>query len=130
MGKGDLGAERAYSYKSLSWDQLLPPLLNIFKFNFKKKNLRASLEISIVSLGTLNLIRDADLKWIFHFLLQGIGGIMLLLVDDVYFELFLLTPSQINSVCFLIFKKEANLFLVDLFKWSTNKKLTAMYYWL
>lgn len=91
MGKGDLGAERAYSYKSLSWDQLLPPLLNIFKL--KKKNLRASLEISIVSLGTLNLIRDADLKWIFHFLLQGIGGIMLLLVDDVYFELFLLTPS-------------------------------------
>ena len=50
--------------------------------------------------------------------------------DNIYFHQFLLIPLQINSICFLIFKKEENLVLVGLFKRSTNKKLTAMYYWL
>lgn len=87
VGKGDLEVEDAYTYKGLRWDLLPLPLLNMFsvKFNNFKKNPRASLETSILPLGTFTLIRDTDLKRMFYLLLQGLGGTMLL-VDDKYFE--------------------------------------------
>lgn len=76
-----------WEHRGLSWDWLPLLLLNMLsvKFNKWKKNPRTSPEISTLSLGTLNLIGYTDLKWIFHFLLQEMGGLMLL-VNDVYCE--------------------------------------------
>lgn len=87
MAKGNLRAEDAYTYKGLSWDLLPLPLLNMpsVKFNNEKKFPGLPLKYPFCPWEPSAWSGSTDLKWIFYFLLQGIGGIVLL-IEGAYFE--------------------------------------------